>query len=83
MTAPAVIPFGEIQETTPGERFGFLRHTPDPLGQTSVELLLHDTPLNITARSCVLCGHEVKKAGNSVNPTKFLSASLRSRSRLN
>ena len=51
MTAPAVIPFGEIQETTPGERIGFLRHTSDPLGQTSVELLLHDTPLNITAQS--------------------------------
>ena len=51
MTAPAVIALGEIQQTTPGERISFLRHTPDPLGQTSVELLLHDTPLNITAQS--------------------------------
>lgn len=51
LTAPAVIPLGEIQEETPGERISLLGHTPDHLGQTSVELLLHDTPLNITAQS--------------------------------
>ena len=51
LAAPDVIPLGEIQETTPGERISLLRHTPDPLGQTSVELLLHDTPLNITPKS--------------------------------
>lgn len=63
--ALGVVPLGQIQETTPGERISLFGHTADPLGQTSVELLLHDTPLNIAAQSSVLCGPGVKKARNT------------------
>jgi hypothetical protein len=54
LTSSGVVPLGEIQETTPGERISLLGHTSDPLGQTSVELLLHDTPPS-TSRPRVEC----------------------------
>src|SRR3954452_19744731 len=49
--ALGVVPLGKIQQATAGERIGRRGNGADLLRETLVELLLHDTALNITAQS--------------------------------